>query len=189
MSLLKTLKCLCAFYSIWLFSDILCDNLGLDIMFMASGSFRTKSLGPIVQYQELVQMFPFQDEVFRVTVTGAQLKRMMSHLFREEFFDGERMETYQMSHGLQVICSISEKRVKEVRFDGKTIADDQLFKIGLQGFHFKNMGDFFGVSEEEALENGPYKVVSTNAMDVLDEYLSRKEIVKCPADKRWVMEE
>ena len=172
-----------------LFSDILCDNLGLDIMFMASGSFRTKSLGPIVQYQELIQMFPFQDEVFRVTVTGAQLKRMMSHLFREEFFDGERMETYQMSHGLQVICSISEKRVKEVRFEGKTIADDQLFKIGLQGFHFKNMGDFFGVSEEEALENGPYKVVSTNAMDVLDEYLSRKEIVKCPTDKRWVMEE
>ncbi|MBR5268338.1 MAG: bifunctional metallophosphatase/5'-nucleotidase, partial [Lachnospiraceae bacterium] len=172
-----------------LFSDILCDNLGLDIMFMASGSFRTKSLGPIVQYQELIQMFPFQDEIFRVTVTGAQLKRMISHLFREEFFDGERMETYQMSHGLQVICSRSERRVKEVRFDGVPIADDKLFRIGLQGFHFKNMSDFFGLSEEEAVENAPYKVVSTNAMDVLDEYLSRKEIVKCPEDKRWVMEE
>ena len=94
-----------------------------------------------------------------------------------------------MSHGLQVICSRSERRVKEVRFDGVPIADDKLFRIGLQGFHFKNMSDFFGLSEEEAVENAPYKVVSTNAMDVLDEYLSRKEIVKCPEDKRWVMEE
>jgi len=24
-------------------------------------------------------------------------------------------------------------------------------------------------------------------MDVLDEYLSRQEIVKCPDDQRWVM--
>lgn len=172
-----------------LFSDILCNNLGLDIMFMASGSLRTNSLGPIVQYQELLQMFPFEDEVFRVTVTGAQLKRMMNHLFREEFFAGERIETYQMSHGMQVICSISEKRVKEVLFEGEPVADDRLFKVGMQGFHFKNMKDFFGVSEDEAVENGPYKVLSTSAMDVLDEYLSRQEIVKCPEDKRWVMEE
>ena len=172
-----------------LFSDILCNNLGLDIMFMASGSFRTKSLGPIVQYQDLVQMFPFHDEVFRVTVTGAQLKRMVNHIFREDFFDGERIETYQFSHGLKVICSMSEKCVKDVLFEGKPIADDQLFKIGMQGFHFKNMGDFFGVSEDEVVENSPYKVLTTSAMDVLDEYLSRQEIVKCPEDKRWVMEE
>ena len=171
-----------------LFSDILCNNLGLDIMFMASGSFRANSLGPIVQYRDLIQMFPFQDEIYRVTVTGAQLKRMMSHLFREEFFDGERMETYQMSHGLQVICSRKEKCVKEVRFEGTPVSDTSLFKVGLQGFHFKNMKDFFGVSEEEVVENGSYKVVSTNAMDVLEEYLSRQEVVKCPEGKRWVME-
>jgi len=170
-----------------LFSDILCDNLGLDIMFMASGSFRTKSLGPIVQYQELVQMFPFTDEVFRVFVTGAQLKQMMNHLFREEFFNGERIETYQFSHGVQVVCSVAEKCVKEVLFEGKTVADDRLLKVGMQGFHFKNMKEFFGVSEEEVVENGPYKVLSTSAMDVLDEYLSRQEIVKCPDDQRWVM--
>ena len=172
-----------------LFSDIICDNLGLDIMFMASGSFRAKSLGPIVQYQDLIQMFPFHDEIFRVTVNGAQLKRMVQHIFREEFFEGERIETYQISHGLRVVCSVSEKRVKEITFEGKEIDDEALFKIGLQGFHFKNMDQFFGVTEEEVAENGPYKVLSTSAMDVLDEYLSRKEIVKCPMDERWVMEE
>ena len=94
-----------------------------------------------------------------------------------------------MSHGVQVICSVSEKRVKEVLFEGEPVADARLFKVGMQGFHFKNMKDFFGVSEDEAVENGPYKVLSTSAMDVLDEYLSRQEIVKCPEDKRWVMHE
>lgn len=170
-----------------LFSDILCDNLGLDIMFMASGSLRAKSLGPIVQYQDLIHMFPFHDEIFRIVVTGAQLKRMVCHLFRKEFFDGERIETYQISHGLRVVCSTAEKCVKEVTFEGREIPDDAMFKVGMQGFHFKNMADFFGVSEEDVTENMPYKVLSTNAMDVLDEYMSRQEIVKCPADQRWVM--
>ena len=172
-----------------LFSDIICDNLGLDIVFMASGSFRTKSLGPIVQYQDLIQMFPFHDEIFRIVVTGAQLKRMVRHIFREEFFDGERIETYQISHGLRVVCSVSEKCVKEITFEGKEIADEELFKVGLQGFHFKNMAEFFGVTEDEVTENALYKVLSTSAMDILDEYMSRQEIVKCPGDARWVMRE
>ena len=171
-----------------LFSDILCNNLGLDIMFMASGSFRTKSLGPLVVYQDLVQMFPFHDEIFRIVVTGAQLKRMVRHLFREEFFDGERTETYQFSSGLRVVCSLGEKCVKEITFEGQEISDDRMFKVGMQGFHFKNMASFFGVTEEEVTENSPYKVLSTSAMDVLDEYLSRQELVKCPEDARWIME-
>ena len=171
-----------------LFSDILCNNLGLDIMFMASGSFRTKSLGPLVIYQDLVQMFPFHDEVYRIVVNGAQLKRMVCHLFREEFFAGERTETYQFSAGLRVVCSVGERCVKEITFEGQEIADDRMFKVGMQGFHFKNMASFFGVTEEEVAENSPCKVLSTSAMDVLDEYLSRQELVKCPEDVRWVME-
>ena len=133
-------------------------------------------------------MFPFHDEIFRITVTGGQLKRMVSYMFREEFFTGERIETYQISHGLRVVCSVAEKKVKEITFEGKEIADDALFKVGLQGFHFKNMADFFGVTEAEVTENAPYKVLSTSAMDILDEYMSRQEIVKCPMDARWVME-
>jgi len=134
-----------------------------------------------------VQMFPFHDEVFRIVVTGAQLKRMVRHIFRKEFFDGERTETYQFSAGLQVACSVSEKCVKKITFEGQEIDDDRLFKVGLQGFHFKNMASFFGVTEEEVTENSPYKVLSTSAMDVLDEYLSRQELVKCPEDARWIM--
>ena len=99
------------------------------------------------------------------------------------------METYQISHGLQVVCSCREKRVKEITFEGKEIPDEALFKLGLQGFHFKNIEDFFGITEEEVTGTAPYKVLSTNAMDILDEYLSRKELVKCPEDPRWVMED
>ena len=98
------------------------------------------------------------------------------------------METYQFSAGLQVVCSVKDRCVKSMTFDGQEIEDSRLFKVGLQGFHFKNMSDFFGVAEEEVTENSPYKVLSTSAMDVLDEYLSRQELVKCPMDKRWIME-
>ena len=49
------------------------------------------------------------------------------------------------------------------------------------------MKDFFGISEEEATAAVPSKVIATNAMDVLDENLSRVELVPCPEDERWIM--
>ena len=48
------------------------------------------------------------------------------------------------------------------------------------------MQEFFGVSEEEVAANAKIRVVATNATDVLDENLSRMELVKCPTDLRWI---
>jgi 5'-nucleotidase len=84
-----------------------------------------------------------------LTVTGSQLKRMITYLFRPEALDGGHTEFYQFSSGVRVVVSMSEKRVTELSFEGKPIEDDRLFRIGLQSYHYKNMQDFFGVSEEE----------------------------------------
>ena len=61
-----------------------------------------------------------------------------------------------------------------------------MFRIGLQGFHFKNKEDFFSLTEEEASAIEAPKVLVTNTVDVLDEHLSQQELVVCPSDLRWV---
>ena len=65
-------------------------------------------------------------------------------------------------------------------------SDDRLFRVGLQTYHFMNMAELLGISQEEAAENAPIRTLATSARDALDEYLSRMELVTCPEDLRWI---
>ena len=169
-----------------LFSDVFRDNLGLDLMLLASGSLRCPKLGPRVNLRDLTQMFPFEDEVVCVRLYGRQLKRIMAHLFRPEALETGETEFYQFSRGLRVVVSHSEQRITELLFEGQPIADDKVFKVGMQGYHYRNIDSCFGLQMEEANEIMPAKVLATKALDVLDENLSRMKIVKCPQDLRWI---
>ena len=169
-----------------IFADVFRDNMGLDVMLLASGSLRETQMGPIVQYRNLAQMFPYTDELFRIKVTGAQLKHMIEHLYREEALDGCHTEFYQYSRGMKVVVSIPERKVLEITFEGAPIDDERIFRVGLQGFHFKSMDKFFDITEEEVKKNAPIKMLATNVMDVVDENLSNMEFVTCPEEDRWI---
>ena len=131
-------------------------------------------------------MFPYTDEIFRIKVTGKQLKHMIRHLYREEALMGMHTEFYQYSRGMKVVVSIPEKKVLEISFEGAPIDDEKIFKVGLQGFHFKSMDQFFDITEAQVKENAPIKILATNAMDVVDENLSNMEFVICPPEDRWI---
>ncbi|MBR4099151.1 MAG: 5'-nucleotidase C-terminal domain-containing protein, partial [Clostridium sp.] len=156
------------------------------VMLLGSGSIRVPELGPLVTLKELTEMFPFQEEVIRITVTGRQLKDMIAHIFRPGALEDDHAEFYQFSRGMKVVVSLSEQRVTEISYDGAPIDDDRLFRVGIQTYHYKNMEEFLGVSEAEAAQNAPVKTLATSTLDVLDENLSRMELVVCPEDARWI---
>jgi len=85
-----------------LFADIFRDSLGVDIMLLGSGSIRADSLGPIVDYGKLKETFPYDDGIYMFKVTGAQLRRMMLYMLRDEAFAGHT-EFYQLSRGLRLV--------------------------------------------------------------------------------------
>ncbi|MBQ9959157.1 MAG: bifunctional metallophosphatase/5'-nucleotidase [Oscillospiraceae bacterium] len=169
-----------------LFADVFRDSLGIDVMLLGSGSLRNEQMGPIVDFRELTQMFPYNDEIYGITVTGAQLKHMIRHLFRPAALAGEHTEFYQFSSGIRFEVNLADGSISEITFEGAPIDDDRMFKVGLQSFHFKNMGDFFDMPESEVAKNAPVKVLSTSAMDIVDEHLSARELVLCPEDMRWI---
>ncbi len=170
-----------------LFADVFRDALGLRIMFLGSGSMRGNAMGPIVTYRDLLEMFTYDQEIIRIAVTGAQLKRMLSHIFRPEALtEGAHTEFYQYSGGLSFVCHLHDATVTDVRYEGEAVDDDRMFNIGLQEFHFRNMKAFLGISESEVKHNKMPRVVSTHTVSLLDEWLSRKESVTAPTDARWI---
>jgi len=170
-----------------LFADVLRDSLGLDIMMLGSGSMRIPQMGPLVTLKDLTQMFPFPEEIFRMTLDGRQFKEMLAHIYRPEALESDHAEYYQYSSGIKLVVSLEEKQIKELSFEGLPIPDDRLFRIGIQGYHFKNMESILGLTEENAAKHAPCKVVATTVLDVLEEILCQTKLLEAPKDERWIM--
>jgi len=67
-----------------LFADIFAERSGADVVLVGSGSIRSKSLGPTVTLGDLYAAFPYDDVLYRCTITGAQLKGIFAHIMRPE---------------------------------------------------------------------------------------------------------
>ncbi len=154
-----------------LMSDIFKESLGLDVMFLGSGSIRGEVLGPIVELGELIQIFPYNDEIYMIKANGEQLRRMLRHMLRDEAFLGTT-EYYQLSKDLKATYSKEKKEIIDLKFEGEDVRDDQIFTVGLQNFHYLNMGDFLNVTHEEVTVNQKPRVVATSTQDIIVEYLS-----------------
>lgn len=170
------------------FSDIFRSSLGLDIMLLGSGSLRKPTLGPIILYKSLLEVFPYNDEIWRVAVSGAQLKRMMAFMLRDEALSSdEHTEFYQLSEGLSIVYDRASHSFEKFDFEGEPVADDRLFSVGLQTYHFTNLESVLGISRAEVEANRKPRMVSTSAMDIVDEFLSHSDLVRVPALGRLVI--
>ena len=170
-----------------LISDAIRDTIGMDIMLLGSGSVRNKLMGPLVVYKDLVECFPFDDSLHMLTVTGGQFKRMMMYMLRDEAWNGDHTEFYQLSKGVKIVYNIPERKILEFKFNGEDIDDDRLFTVGLQFFHFKNFDDFFGVPITEIESNKRIITVATSTRDIIEEYLTTHQHLDREIDGRLTL--
>ena len=156
-----------------LFADAFADNAECHAVFVASGSIRTPTLGPLVTMRDLLTCFPYDDVLTRYMVTGEQLSRIFGHIMRKDNRNGEG-ECYQVNDRVRATYSDSEKRLVSLKIDGEDVNPDKLYTICLQNYHSKNSQAYFGVSQEE-LKAIKTKVVSTSSYEVLEEYLKNNQ--------------
>lgn len=166
-----------------LFADIFADSLGVDIVFLGSGSIRNQYLGPIVEFRDLCEIFPYGDAIYMIKVTGAQLKKMVKHVLRDDAYKGET-EFYQINGALRIDYSYERKELNSLTYDGREVKDDDVFKVAIQNFHFNNLEDFFGIPIAEAEDNGKAKVIATSSQEILDEMLSKSHLADAVIDGR-----
>ncbi len=100
-----------------LFTDIFQESLGIDIMLIGSGSIRKDGLGPLVNYGDLVEIFPYDDAVHLLTISGATFRKIMQHMLREEALI-KNSGFFQVSKGVKIIYSRSKGEFESFTFNG-----------------------------------------------------------------------
>ena len=154
-----------------LYADLLQWESSFDIMIMGTGAIRKKELGPIVEYQDMLENTPFDDVIYMLKVTGKQFRAMIQHIFRDEAWEGHT-EFYNYSKGVKITYQKSTHTFKELSFNGKEIEDADELLVAIQAYHFNNFDEFFGVPLEEVSQNMKPRVVATSVNNIIEEYFS-----------------
>ena len=166
-----------------LYADLMAWEASYDVTLFGSGSIRKKELGPVIEYQDMVENTPFDDNLYMVEVTGAQIRRIFQHLFRDEAWVGET-EFYQISSALRVTYRKSTHTIESFTFKGEEITDDMRIKLGIQAYHYNNFDEFFGVPLEEVKTNMKPRVVATSVNNIIEEYFATNNGLDAKVDGR-----
>ena len=136
----------------------------------------------------MMEAFPYSEEMYELNITGKQLKHMISFFCREEIWEGDVHEYYQLSKDWDIIYDRKTQKIVQMKFKDKDVEDDQLIRLGLRGYDFGNLKTFFDISPEETLPNGGYKVIATSSKELLYEFLENSdEIPEYPFEGRLVV--
>ncbi|MGC8827361.1 MAG: bifunctional metallophosphatase/5'-nucleotidase, partial [Anaerolineae bacterium] len=166
-----------------LFADIFAENAECDVMLLGSGSIRSERLGPAVTLGGLRACFPYDDKILRGTLTGAQLRRLFSHIMRPENRTGEG-ECYQVNRGVEAVYDDDARRLVSLKVRGQPVQEDQLYRVALQSFHYSNCSTYLNIRSEELSQAAGLKVVTTSAQQVLEEYFRTHQNLSAKVEGR-----
>ena len=169
-----------------LYADMMQDESSFDIMLFGSGSIRKKELGPLVEYQDMLENTPFDDVCWMIEVTGEQFRRMVMHILRDDAWLGET-EFYQYSRGVRIVYRKSTHSLEEFKFNGNDITDDMRLKICLQNYHYQSFDEFLGIPLEEVKQNRKPRVVATSVNNIVEEYMATHQGLDAHVEGRLVV--
>ena len=117
---------------------------------------------------------PFDDELHMLEVTGAQLRRMVQYVMRDEAWEGHT-EFYQYSTGFHVRYNKTTRTLEELTFHGEPVTPDMRLKVAVQNYHYKNFDEFLGVPLEDVKKNMRPRVVATSVNNIIEEFFATHE--------------
>ena len=154
-----------------LYADLMVDNSSFDIMMFGSGSIRKKELGPVVEYQDLLENTPFDGPIWMLEVTGKQFRRIVTYLMRDDAWIGET-EFFQFSKGIHIRYRKSTHELEDLSFNGKPIKDSSLYTIGIQHYHYQNIETSLGITLEEVSVGKKPKIIASSLNNIVEEYFA-----------------
>ena len=163
-------------------------QLNVDLVILGSGSIRKTSLGPIISLKDYLEIFPFLEPMIGFTMTGAQLRKIVTFLMREEAFtDGDHCEWYQFSRNFFCEYDRASGKILKLTMFGKDVQDDDMFRTAMERYHFLSAEDFLGISIEEIEANGQPTEIATKSQNVLKEFLQSRDYVKLDGERRFLI--
>jgi 2',3'-cyclic-nucleotide 2'-phosphodiesterase (5'-nucleotidase family) len=153
-----------------LFADAFLAVAGTDIAFIHGGSLRKDLPGGDIRVVDLLDSYPFVDDVMVKEMSGAQIRRAL-----EQSFTLER-GLLQVA-GLRITYDLSRpegQRVVSVEFDGAPLEDAERLTVAAPGFLAEG-GDLYTMFAESESIRSAGKVT-----DVVTDYFSRQAVVEVP---------
>jgi len=158
-----------------LIADIVAQLDKLDVVLIGSGSIRGTKLGPLVTLSDLKIVYPYDDVLYKVRVSGEHITKIFAHFMRSENrLPGESC-CFQVNKGIQAVYSEVHRKLESLSINEKPVQADAQYTICLEEFHYKNSVLSLGLTTEELTELGTPKVVSTSCQAVLEEYFSHHQ--------------
>jgi len=170
-----------------LVADAVGEVADSDVVLMGSGSVRVKKMGPVVTLKDFLACFPYDDSLTRYSISGVKLKEIFSHIMRVENRDGEG-ECYQVNGKVKAVYDDKREELKSLSVSGKEVESTKFYTVAMQGYHFNQSKAYLGVSNEELLESGESKVVTTSIQEVLEEYLRNNQNIRKEIEGRLIYE-
>lgn len=170
-----------------LMADITLEGLGLDIVMFGSGSIRNETFGPLVLYQDLVELLPYDNGWYCVFMTGAQLKKAWTFINRDEVWTGVHCEYYQLSKGARVVYNRATRKLEEFSLNGEPVEDDRVYRIGLQAFHYDNLEEVLTLTREEVDANKKSFMMATSGNDIIEEWFNSHQLADAQIEGRIIV--
>lgn len=159
-----------------LFADIFVDATGADIGFVHSGSLRKDLPKGDVLLVDILDAYPFVDPVNVKEMSGSRIRRAL-----EQSLTFER-GMLQLS-GLELVYDLNRpkyKRIVSLKFNGRDVADDDMFIVAAPGFLTEG-GDLYDSFPESEVIRDVGKVA-----DVIVAYFQSRESVATPKrGRQW----
>lgn len=170
-----------------LFSDMIKEQLGLDLMCLGTGSLRNEVLESIITLGELKEMYPYAAGIYALELSGEALEAMIHHLFQQRFSKGGE-EFFAWSKGMSITYDQKQQKVTSILYYGKPLDPQQKYTLGLQKFHFDNAQVNLGLFPEQLLAEHRAKLICTNEFDLLEEYFSTHQEIEVTLEGRLIFE-
>ena len=169
-------------------ADIIKRSSSVDLALIVSGSIRSDSVGPIITLKDMMECFPFENRLYELKISGEQLKKMLTYVYRDETWIGDSHEFYQLSDGWYVDYDYSTKQITRFKYNGENVNLNKLYTVAIMEYDYKNFETFFGIKLDEIIANANPKIISTSCKDTLFEYLgSEEDLPYYPTQDRFTL--
>ena len=177
-----------------LINQIQLENSGADVS--AAALFKDTSDLPAgdINYGNIFDIYKFDNTLYRVTVTGAELKAYMEwsaecyNQWKEGdiniSFDPEYPDyLYDMFAGVDYEIDLSQpkgERIKNVMFQGEPLADDQVLTLAVNNYRYSS------ALKAQGIVSGTKEWESSNSIrDMIVAYFAEHSPVAPTVDNNW----
>lgn len=169
-----------------LIADIFAQQEKPDVVLVGSGSIRGEQLGPPVTLRDLMQIYPYDGPLYKVTVTGKQLTSIFKFIMRKENRIRGEGNCFQVNKAVKAVYNDAKKKLESLSINGKAVQKRDKYTLCLQEFHYKNAAKSLGLATEALTKSGDPKVITTSAQDVMEEYFSSNQHINSHVEGRLI---